>query len=37
MRPEAWLMAGLYVIWIGWHALVARSLASTPAWPPPGH
>jgi hypothetical protein len=20
MRPEAWLMAGLYVIWIGWHA-----------------
>ena len=20
MRPEAWLLAGLYVIWIGWHA-----------------
>jgi hypothetical protein len=20
MRPEAWLMAGLYVIWIGWNA-----------------
>jgi hypothetical protein len=20
MRPEAWLIAGLYVLWIGWHA-----------------
>ena len=20
MRPEAWILAGLYVVWIGWHA-----------------
>jgi hypothetical protein len=20
MRPEAWILAGLYVLWIGWHA-----------------
>ena len=25
MRPEAWLLIGLYWLWIGWHAVVARS------------
>jgi MFS family permease len=27
LRPEAWLLAGLYVLWAGWHATWRRRIA----------
>jgi hypothetical protein len=27
LRPEAWLLAGLYVVWAGWHATWRRRIA----------